>query len=288
MSTFIFPPLPNILQNRVPERIISDADIDPVLLGLQQHLPLHPLPPPSHSPLATIRPPSDADIDRVLLALQPPLPLHPVPLSSHLPPATIQLHSAGWPAQPQELTTHSSRSVQQQTIPTISQPSTVTRGASSGEESPPPQATPPPSIASRSASNGDENPFPPTRSSALPNERQTIPAITDNHSWAGRNPSRPVIEPRPRALKLTNAQKASRTIARELKQSKANALNNDIKAYLEEQTCKMEELAAKNNTTVEKVKAIVGVNTHYKKSRKPALHNAILHAQAERVNKGNI
>jgi len=284
MSTFIFPPLPDIPQNRVPERIISHADIDPVLLGLQQPLPLHPLPPPSHSPLVTIRPPSDADIDPVLLALQPPLPLNPLPLSSHLPPAAIQLHPAGLPAQPQESTTHFSRSVQQ-TIPNISRPSTVTRGTSNGEESS--QATPLPSIASRSTSNGDENPFLPTRLSALPNERQTIPAITDNHSWAGRNPSRPVIEPRPRAPKLTNAQKASRAIARELKQSKANALDNDIKAYLEEQSRKIEELAAKNNTTVEKVKAIVGVNTHYKKSRKPALHNAVLHAQAERINKGN-
>jgi hypothetical protein len=61
------------------------------------------------------------------------------------------------------------------------------------------------------------------------------------------------------------------------------ALDDDIKTYVEEQTYKIEELAAKHHATVEKVKALVGVNTHYKKSRKPALHNAILHAQVEHV-----
>lgn len=63
-------------------------------------------------------------------------------------------------------------------------------------------------------------------------------------------------------------------------------LGDDVKAHVEEQTRKIGELADKHNTTVKRVKNLVGVNTHYKKSRKPTLHNAILHVHAERFNKG--
>ena len=49
---------------------------------------------------------------------------------------------------------------------------------------------------------------------------------------------------------------------------------------------KLEEIAHTHNVKVEKVKDLVGASTHYKKSRKPTLHNAILHAKAIEVNQG--
>lgn len=65
-------------------------------------------------------------------------------------------------------------------------------------------------------------------------------------------------------------------------------LDDDIKAHVDEQARKVSVLAAAHNTSVERIKGMVGVHTYYKKSRKPALHNALLHAQAERVNQGDV
>jgi hypothetical protein len=81
-------------------------------------------------------------------------------------------------------------------------------------------------------------------------------------------------------------QKASRAIARKHKQDSMKLLNDNIKSHVEEQTQKIGKLADKYNTLVEKVKNLVGVNTHCKKSHKPTLHNVILQVHAERVNKG--
>jgi len=108
------------------------------------------------------------------------------------------------------------------------------------------------------------------------------------YSFLGGSASRLVIEPRSHKPKLTDAQKASRAIARQQKQASTKKLDDAIKTHVEEQVVKITELAAAHNTSVERVKAMVGINTHYKKSRKPALHNAILHAQAERVNRGEV
>jgi hypothetical protein len=245
MTSFIFP-LSNIPQNVEPQRVVTDADIDPALLAWrppQQTWP-SPLPLPPPPPIQ-----ADASIDPALLARrlpqqtytsQLPLPLPPLPPSA---PIQIQAPSSA---------SHANHST------TISQSTSLQAPRAEDHQSPPaPEPEPNPSIA-------------------------------NTHSWAGRNPSRPVIEPRSHKPKLTDAQKASRAIVRQQKQASTKKLDDAIKMHVEEQIVKITELAAAHSTSVERVKAMVGVNTHYKKSRKPALHNAILHAQAERVNSGKV
>jgi hypothetical protein len=108
----------------------------------------------------------------------------------------------------------------------------------------------------------------------------------NNTTWAARNPTRSVISTRPVPARLTEAQKASRNIARQHRRLNAEKLDSDIKAAVEAQQVKIVEIAKNHNVTVDRVKDLIGSHTHYHKSRKPALHNAILHAKAEEVNKG--
>ena len=237
MSTFVFPPTSFLPQNPVPQHVVTDADIDPVLLALQPRQP-HPLPP---APLP--------HIDPLFVALQSQQPLS-LPLPLPPPPCLPIPRGNGTIAQHSLL-------AQKQVTQTMSQLSTTRQSASNEED----QSSPPPETNPASAS-------------------------ATNHSWAGRNPNRPIITPQPRVGKLTAAQKASRAIARGQKKASMKNLDDDIKACAEDQNRKITELAAKHNTTVEKIKRQLGVHTHYKKSRQPALHNALLHAQAERVNRG--
>jgi len=146
----------------------------------------------------------------------------------------------------------------------------------------PPAPAEPPSFVPPSPS-----PSPPPSNSREPSPpARALLAESDNTTWAARNPTRPILNPRPAPARLTEAQKASKAIAREQKKANAKRLDDDIKRFTEEQHAKLEEIARTHNIKVEKVKDLVGVSTHYKKSRKPTLHNAILHAKAMEVNQG--
>ncbi|KIM86646.1 hypothetical protein PILCRDRAFT_4552 [Piloderma croceum F 1598] len=79
-----------------------------------------------------------------------------------------------------------------------------------------------------------------------------------SHSWAARNPTRPVLQPRPGGRKLTEVQKASRNIAREASNIKKKALDDDIKAFMENQAEKIEELARTHNTKPKRIKEMIG------------------------------
>ena len=57
---------------------------------------------------------------------------------------------------------------------------------------------------------------------------------------------------------------------------------------MEDQQAQIEELAKAHNVKVEKIKDLIGVSTHYKKSRKPNLWNAILHVKAMEINQGEL
>jgi predicted XRE-type DNA-binding protein len=133
------------------------------------------------------------------------------------------------------------------------------------------------------------------RISPLPERVSPAPATTRTHigefnntTWAARNPTRPVLPTRPVPARLTDAQKASREIARRQRKLNTEKLNTDIKAFVEAEQLKIAEIAKAHNVTTDKVKDLVGTHTHYRKARKPALHNAILHAKAAEVNKGNL
>jgi hypothetical protein len=111
-------------------------------------------------------------------------------------------------------------------------------------------------------------------------------ADTNNVSWATRNPSRAVIDPRPPPARLTDAHKASRAIAHEQRKLAQESLDEDIKQFLTKHNDEIEKIAAAHNVKVDKVKDLVGFNIHYKKQRKPTLHNAILHLKATEINQG--
>ena len=71
---------------------------------------------------------------------------------------------------------------------------------------------------------------------------------------------------------------------------KANAkkLHDDIKAFLEQQQAKLNDIVKAHNVKVKKVKGLVGAYTHYKQTHKPTLHNMILHVKAMEVNQGKL
>ena len=143
--------------------------------------------------------------------------------------------------------------------------------------------------------SGMLSPQPSRASSPQPSSRSVSPDTSapgrnaldsNNHSWASRNPTRRVLEPRPAPARLNDAQKASRKIAHEQKKTAAKELDDAIKAFTQDQHARIEELAKAHNVKVEKVKDLVGVYTHYRKSRKPNLWNAIVHVKATEMNQG--
>jgi hypothetical protein len=109
---------------------------------------------------------------------------------------------------------------------------------------------------------------------------------TNNVSWAAHNPSRAVIDPCPPPAHLTDAHKASRAIARKQRKCAQESLDKDIKRFLTKQNDEIAKIATTHNVKVDKVKDLVGFNIHYKKQRKPTLHNAILHLKATEINQG--
>ena len=144
-------------------------------------------------------------------------------------------------------------------------------------------------------------PPPPSENPPLPSQPANRPSLSresrpeatplaesNNTTWAARNPARPVLNPRPPPARLTDAQKASRAIAHEQKKANAKKLDDDVKAFLEQQQAKLDGIARVHNVKVEKVKDLVGAYTHYKQTRKPTLHNAILHVKAMEVNQGKL
>ena len=104
-------------------------------------------------------------------------------------------------------------------------------------------------------------------------------------TWSARNPHRPIIPPRTsKPMQLSEAERASRQIAAEQRSSKREALQADIKTYLEEQKCKLDAIATAHGVTVKYLNNIVTSKTHYHATRKPHLMNALMHAKAKEVN----
>ncbi|KAG2100524.1 hypothetical protein BD769DRAFT_1393946 [Suillus cothurnatus] len=97
----------------------------------------------------------------------------------------------------------------------------------------------------------------------------------DSSSWASRNPTHPVIPTRSHPACLTEAQKASRALK--------TAQN---KEQFKDHRKKLHELALAHHVSDKHVKNLIGLQTHYKKTREPQLHNALIHAKAKEVNNG--
>ena len=156
----------------------------------------------------------------------------------------------------------------------------------------------PPHQSTGRSDNGTGLPVPPLPDSDA--RSTTVPVsgeITDEHgavadtntsTWSTRNPQRPVIPPRTSKPKqpLSEAERASRQIAAEQRSGRREALQADIKMYLEEQARKLDAIAAAHGVTVKYLNNIVTSKTHYHTTRKPHLMNALMHAKAKEVNAG--
>lgn len=123
--------------------------------------------------------------------------------------------------------------------------------------------------------------------SALLNELCAFVPI-DNENWKVRNPERAVILSRAPPPRLTDAQKASRALGYEERKVREKKLNNAIKRFTDTQQEQIVDMAREHSVAQDKIKDLIGMQTHYKKSRKPNLHNAILHFKAQEVNEGKI
>ncbi|KAG1791003.1 hypothetical protein EV424DRAFT_1337699 [Suillus variegatus] len=115
-------------------------------------------------------------------------------------------------------------------------------------------------------------------------------AEANNSSWAARNPDRPVLasrEPLTTAQKAcAKAQRASRKITSQQRKEAEDMLNSAIQQMLAKEAQKVNNIALEHGVTVEKVKKLMGGIKNYKSSHSAQLENALMHAKAEQVNKG--
>lgn len=87
---------------------------------------------------------------------------------------------------------------------------------------------------------------------------------------------------------MSDATKASMSINRENNKVKAKKIDDEVKALLDDQNARIKEIASEFNVKVDKVKGLMGNHTHYKKTRKPSLHNAKTHFKALQENASKI
>ena len=107
-------------------------------------------------------------------------------------------------------------------------------------------------------------------------------------TWAGHNAARPVIKPRTPPRPLTEADKNSRKIAKEQKQSADKLLQEAIKNLFAEQNAKIEAIAKEHNVQPKRVRKLLVGTTHYQPNRKVQLYNALISAKAQEVNAGKV
>ncbi|KAG2742986.1 hypothetical protein P692DRAFT_20643627, partial [Suillus brevipes Sb2] len=108
----------------------------------------------------------------------------------------------------------------------------------------------------------------------------------DSSSRASRNPTRPVIPTRSHPAHLTEAQKASRALKTAQNKERSKALQDAIAQFVQDHGKKLHELALAHHVSDDHVKNLIGLQTHYKKTREPQLRNALVHAKSKEVNKG--
>ncbi|EGO04752.1 hypothetical protein SERLA73DRAFT_149144 [Serpula lacrymans var. lacrymans S7.3] len=100
--------------------------------------------------------------------------------------------------------------------------------------------------------------------SVCPTEGQLAQA--NSATWASHNPTGRTLPVFPPLQSLTDAAKASRSIAREVKNNMLKKLDEDIITSVKEQNNKFTDIAKNHDVKVEKVKNMVIVYTHYTKA----------------------
>jgi hypothetical protein len=111
--------------------------------------------------------------------------------------------------------------------------------------------------------------------------------IQSSTTWATRNPSKDAQPARIRSKgTLTSAEKITRDACRKVLHLNNEEFQEDIALFKKAQDSKIQDLAKKHSKTVSSVHLLLTNATHYKKSRAPTLHNALVHYKSEEVNAG--
>lgn len=84
----------------------------------------------------------------------------------------------------------------------------------------------------------------------------------------------------------TDAQKATCKLGQEAKRGRNQLLAADISAYIVERDARIDALAEKHSVTLSFILKSIHASTGYKQTRKPSLHNALLHIKKLEVNRG--
>jgi hypothetical protein len=105
-------------------------------------------------------------------------------------------------------------------------------------------------------------------------------------TWAQRNLDK-ATQPSREQAKLTEAQKASHGIRRQINHAKNEALTADLAQYRSECDEKLTRLAEKHSYKQEYLVCLLNTSSTFKKTQKPNLHNAIMHFKAVEKNQGS-
>jgi hypothetical protein len=104
-------------------------------------------------------------------------------------------------------------------------------------------------------------------------------------TWASRNPLKDVQPSRVRIkIKITDAEKATRNIKRQLNKSNALALRADVDMFCVDRDTRILEMSKKYSKKPSYIRALLTQVSHYKKSRAPSLRNALVHHKTLEIN----
>lgn len=104
-------------------------------------------------------------------------------------------------------------------------------------------------------------------------------------TFASRNPDRPVIAPKERAVQ-SNAQKVQDSGNRAIRREAKVAFQADLEDFLAERDAQIIVLARKYNKKPAAVKKLILHSSHYKTRRAPSLRNAKICYMRKKMNKG--
>ncbi|KAG6819851.1 hypothetical protein H0H93_007995 [Arthromyces matolae] len=121
----------------------------------------------------------------------------------------------------------------------------------------------------------------PTMDDDIPISNADLPS-----THALRHPDKPVIAPRIHRSKKSNAEKATAAAVQLQKKARKEALQRDLKAFLDEKEKTAQILAVKHDIKVEKARKLLDGNTNLKKSRRPNIWNAKVARKRSILNQG--
>lgn len=139
-----------------------------------------------------------------------------------------------------------------------------------------------PSSASGSQINGSI-----AQNTAAPTDDDVAPVTSAHAERNPLQPTQPLRAPRVRR-RLTEQEKTSAKVAREVKRVQHQALVEDIVSHMAEEERQLELIGDKHGYTAAYVKQLKTSSSHFKQRRAPTIQNAVFHLKATELNQGKI